>query len=94
MILRRKGFEVVEAGSVREASKALAAKRFDATVIDFYLADGTGAELLRAAGDRRPRTVVMVSADEVKALDDHTFFFKKPVDLDVVVALLVAEGAS
>ncbi|QDV38229.1 ATP-binding protein [Tautonia plasticadhaerens] len=49
MALRRRDFDVVEAGSLAEARAALARSRFDLLLSDIELPDGTGLELMREA---------------------------------------------
>ncbi len=49
MALRRRGIDVVGAGSLTEARAAMARSRFDLMLSDIQLPDGSGLELMREA---------------------------------------------
>jgi two-component system, NtrC family, response regulator PilR len=101
--LLRQGYEVVTAGYVHEALKALADHAFDAVISDMRLPDGTGLEVLAflAQHQRAERCVVMTAygsaENAVESLKAGAFdYLTKPVDLKqfrTVVASAIAETA-
>lgn len=99
--LLRQGYEVVTAGSVHEALKALADHAFDAVISDMRLPDGTGLEVLGFLSQhlRAERCLVMTAygsaENAVESLKAGAFdYLTKPVDLKqfrTVVAAAIAE---
>lgn len=71
--LRRRRLDVVLAQDGREALDALQREFFDVIVMDLMMPHVTGWDLVRWLGanpDRRPRSVVVVSAADREALRD------------------------
>jgi two-component system response regulator PilR (NtrC family) len=101
--LLRQGYEVVTAGSVHEALRALADHAFDAVISDMRLPDGTGLEVLAFLSQhhRAERCLVMTAygsaENAVESLKAGAFdYLTKPVDLKqfrTVVAAAIAETA-
>jgi DNA-binding NtrC family response regulator len=54
MILRLNGFEVTEADSVKAGLKEFEAADFDAAVVDIFLKDENGFDLIAALRERAP----------------------------------------
>ena len=54
MVLRLNRFEVIEAESAKTALKAFAESDFDAAVVDIFLEDASGFDLIAAMRERVP----------------------------------------
>ena len=54
MVLRLNHFEVVEADSAKTALKAFAEAEFDAAVVDIFLADTSGFDVIAAMREQGP----------------------------------------
>jgi DNA-binding NtrC family response regulator len=54
MVLRLNRFEVIEADSAKTALKAFAESSFDAAVVDIFLEDTCGFDLIAAMRERAP----------------------------------------
>ncbi|MFB9069181.1 response regulator [Pseudofulvimonas gallinarii] len=79
-VLRDAGYQAIQAGSLAEARRALADRRFDLLLSDRWLPDGEGHELLTGPGDGRvhpaPPAVLMsaeLDRDEREKLLAHGF---------------------
>ena len=59
MVLRLNRFEVVEADSAKTALNAFAESKFDAAVVDIFLQDTSGFDLIAAMRERVPRLPVV-----------------------------------
>ena len=68
MVLRLNRFEVVEASSAKTALKAFAESEFDAAVVDIFLEDTCGFDLIAAMRERVPDLPV-VAVSGVATLD-------------------------
>jgi DNA-binding NtrC family response regulator len=68
-LLRRRGLDVVTAGSYETGRAALADARLALLVADLRLPDGEGLELVRAAGARRPPVPAIVMTGYVTAVN-------------------------
>lgn len=82
--LKRRGWDVTEAGSIAEAHAELAAMSFDAAVVDVGLPDGDGLELLARTD---PRHSLVVSARPDAERYEHRgvlHHLAKPLDLVTV----------
>jgi DNA-binding NtrC family response regulator len=89
--LARNGYEVVEAGAVREALADLAAAPFDLVLADVRLPGGAGTELLGKTGNAP--VVMMTSYATVKAAVDAmrlgaADYVSKPFDHDELLGVL------
>jgi len=89
--LSRMGVQVDTAGTLSEARRILAGKRFDLCFTDMRLPDGTGMELLQTISHDYPEMpVAMITAygnvdAAVHALKAGAFdFVSKPIDLQVL----------
>ncbi|WP_456419828.1 sigma-54-dependent transcriptional regulator [Thermovibrio sp.] len=60
LILEDFGYEVEEAGSLREARERLNEGEFDLALVDLRLPDGSGMELVREIKGRNPETEVII----------------------------------
>jgi len=97
MILRRRGYLVVEAATVADALAWLADEPPHWMLLDLMLPDGCGIEILRKIRAARMRTKTCVitgcaaamlnEAREAGAM--HTFV--KPLDVEQLVSLMGAE---
>jgi DNA-binding response OmpR family regulator len=54
MVLRVNHFEVTEAGSGAAGLDAFAAEAFDAVIVDVFLSDANGLDVIAAMRERRP----------------------------------------
>jgi PAS domain S-box-containing protein len=98
MLLRLEGYEVLAAGSVREALDLAARPEShpDLVVTDYHLGDGeTGLQVLEALRDACGRTLsaVLITGDTSSAVrelgaDPSLRVVSKPIDADQLVALL------
>jgi len=97
--LESRGFDVVVAGSVAEATAALRDRAPAFAVLDMRLEDGNGLKVVEAVRDRRAdaRIVMLtgygaiataVAAVKAGAVD----YLSKPADADDVVKALLATG--
>jgi PAS domain S-box-containing protein len=87
-ILRNAGFDVIHAGTVAEARRLAATKRFDLLISDLGLPDGSGIELMKALRDAQGMKGIALSGfgtDEDVAASAAAGFaahLTKPVDWD------------
>ncbi len=93
--LRDDGYVVVGAATLAEARARLEAESFDALVLDLWLPDGNGDQILRALAARpNPPAIVLASAATAAPGMARRFgvhYIRKPYDLaDIVVALQTA----
>jgi two-component system nitrogen regulation response regulator GlnG len=82
------GASVAQAGSLAEARALLAARGFDALIVDVGLPDGDGLDLLDAAGSRR---ALVISAQPEPARYERRgvlHHLSKPLDLSTVLERL------
>jgi DNA-binding NtrC family response regulator len=93
--LRAKGFEVVEAGGVREAEGAASSSGPDLAIVDQRLPDGTGIELLprlRAILPQIPFVILTAHGTidmAVQAIREGADqFLTKPIDMNALLLLL------
>jgi DNA-binding response OmpR family regulator len=68
ILLRVQHFEIVEAASAVEGLKAFESSRFDIAVVDIFLCDKNGADLITAMRERMPDLPV-VAISGMTALD-------------------------
>lgn len=90
--LRRRGFEVVTAGDVRDAHAALRELTPTHAVIDLKLPDGSGLDLVApvVARNAQARIVVLSGYASIPTAIDAiklgaTYYLAKPVDADTLV---------
>lgn len=88
LTLLREGYQVETAGTVAQATDALANQRFDLVITDMRLPDGMGTELLKALrNQQRTERCVVITAygsaeNAVESLKAGAFdYLTKPVDL-------------
>lgn len=90
----RHQFDIVVAGSLGEAAEILQDYQPDAVILDYYLPDGTGPELLPYIDGEVP--VVLLTGNVTAAVehrDDFTLVFNKPAMVgDVGDAILRVLG--
>lgn len=88
------GFDVETSRSCAEAKAFLASHEVDALLTDFMLLDGTGVDLMRALGSRRPKLALLVTgfgAAEDRAASREAGFNEhllKPIELSRLEELL------
>jgi DNA-binding response OmpR family regulator len=82
IVLRVNHFEVVEAESGTAGLKAFAESSFDAAIVDIFLADTSGVEVIAAIRERAPGFPV-VAVSGMTALD----FMEQAPDLENVICL-------
>jgi two-component system, NtrC family, response regulator PilR len=94
-VLSNSGFEVVSAGSIREAHSHLTAQQFAVMVCDMRLGDGNGIHFLQEVWgtlQAAQTQVVVVSAEEHYRLPcmevGIDYFLSKPVSPMQLVALV------
>ena len=99
--LERKGFEILEAATLREAYDVAAEHVPDYAVVDLNLADGHGMELVEGLRDIRSpiRVVVLTGYDSIASSIVATKagavgYLPKPADIEQLAALLLGEGHS
>ncbi|MEU6535113.1 response regulator transcription factor [Streptomyces sp. NPDC047000] len=94
--LRYHGFEVMTAGTVREALALTESTRPDAALLDVMLPDGDGRALARELHGRRPDLALVFltardsPAEIVGALGFGDDYITKPFNIDEVVARISA----
>ncbi len=76
-VLEKYGFEVVPAGSAREALELLEIRHFDLVLSDHLMPEMTGAQLARIVKERTPQTcVILISGvNEVPSDVTHADLF-------------------
>ena len=96
--LERKGFEILQASSLREAYDVASEHVPDFAVVDLNLGDGHGMELVKGLRDiRNPmRIVVLTGYDSIASSIVATKagavgYMPKPANIDELTALLVGE---
>lgn len=96
-LMRRRGFQVLEAGSAEEAGRLIEIYRdpIDVLLMDINLPDGWGATLAQAMLESHPEMTVVYTtgyADEDPilsgALNDAPFVLRKPFSSDELLDLL------
>ena len=91
-VLKEEGLEVVQAGTIGEAEKALAELEIDMAFLDVYLPDGNGMDLLASGVFTMP--VVMLTAETTFGHAAEAYrigameYLPKPFDLDEVRQLI------
>jgi DNA-binding response OmpR family regulator len=80
LVLRVNRFEIVEAATAAAALKSFEEARFDLAIVDIFLQDTNGSDLIRAMRERVPDLPV-VAISGMTALD---FLPKSPELADVV----------
>jgi two-component system OmpR family response regulator/two-component system response regulator QseB len=96
-ILRRRGYEIECAGSVREALSKLEAEP-DCLVLDLMLPDGNGVDVLRHVRESGlpVRVAVATGARDTDLMSDAILlrpdaFFVKPIDATELVSWLASQ---
>jgi DNA-binding NtrC family response regulator len=93
MLVRREGFEVETAGDLASAAALAGRRPFAAVLVDYFLPDGAGLELLQQLPEPRPDVVLVtgqatvetaVEALRAGAID----YLTKPVDVARLKAVL------
>src|SRR4051812_11752598 len=71
-LLQEKGYSFEVAATVADAARALAARHFDAILLDMYLPDGEGLAVLDQAIelDPRPIVIMMTGRAEIRSAVD------------------------
>jgi len=82
IVLRVQQFEIVEAASASEGLKAFEDSRFDIAIVDIFLQDKSGVDVIMAMRERTPDLPV-VAISGMTALD----FVSGPPELSNVVCL-------
>jgi DNA-binding NtrC family response regulator len=82
MLLRVNHFEVIEAGNAASAFLAFETTTFDAVIVDIFLGDACGLDLIAAMRERTPRLAV-VAVSGMATVDAVS----RPSDLADVVCL-------
>ena len=91
-VLQEEGLEVIQAGTIGEAEKALAEHEIDMAFLDVYLPDGNGMDLLASGVFTMP--VVMLTAETTFGHAAEAYrigameYLPKPFDLDEVRQLI------
>ena len=99
--MEKRGFEVVTAGSLREATELARATAPAYAILDMRLSDGNGLEAVPVVAENRPgaRVVMLtgygniataVSAIKAGAVD----YLAKPAEADQIAAALTDQGSS
>jgi DNA-binding NtrC family response regulator len=95
MLVRREGADVVSVSTLVEAESACAARRFAAILVDYYLPDGAGLELVDRLGESRPEIVLVTGRSSVEIAVEAlragvADYLEKPVDPVRLKAVLEA----
>ena len=95
MLVRREGADVVSVSTLVEAESACAARRFAAILVDYYLPDGAGLELVERLGESRPEIVLVTGRSSVEIAVEAlragvADYLEKPVDPVRLKAVLEA----
>jgi DNA-binding NtrC family response regulator len=85
MLVRREGFEAVSAGDLAEAETLAQRRQFAAVLVDYYLPDGAGLELLARLPEPRPECVLVTGRSAVEIAVEAlragvVDYLEKPVD--------------
>ncbi len=88
-----RGFEVVEAGSVREAKYHLGRGTYDAALLDVRLPDGCGLDLLPRIGADRSIVITAEPDPERFGREGVCHHMAKPLDLPRIAELVAAVAA-
>lgn len=98
-VIRRLGYRATVAGDGAAAMALLAARLFDAIVLDLILPKVSGFDLLRHLESTSPammkRIIVLTAAPDVTTRDcaqlkQIAAFLRKPVDIDVLATTIYA----
>jgi DNA-binding response OmpR family regulator len=97
-LLSKRGFPSDQASSVAEAKAMLAEKPYDAVLLDWQLADGTGLDVCRIIRQTYPSLHVIMltardeSSDRLRAFDAGVddYVVKQNVDMEEIGARLRA----
>ena len=94
-ILTENGYEVLESGSVEEATRLIGKKDIDAVITELRLPDGDGAQLYEYVNENHPHVpVIFLTAygtvdSAVSAMSRGVFYyFIKPPDFAKLVSIL------
>jgi DNA-binding NtrC family response regulator len=85
MLVRREGFEAVSAGDLAEAEALANRRAFAAVLVDYYLPDGAGLELIPRLPEPRPECVLITGRSAVEVAVEAlragvVDYLEKPVD--------------
>ena len=102
MVLRLNHFEVIEADSAKTALKAFAEADFDAAVVDIFLADTSGFDVIAAMREQVPDLPVvavsgMATLDAVARSSDlpNLVCLQKPFrPVELILAIETARAAA
>lgn len=94
-IIKAEGFEVFEAGNLKEGAKQLATKQIDVLLCDVKLPDGNGVDFVLSAKQTNPsvETILLTAfgnvADGVQAMKNGAFdYIMKGNDNDKIIPLI------
>jgi two-component system, NtrC family, response regulator AtoC len=98
--LRKKNYEVLEAGTVKEAKKTISAGSADIVLLDVQLPDGLGTSLLEeGAGANRPPMIIFTAHGDIEMAVEamkkgaHDFL-QKPIKFERLEQLIQRAGKS
>jgi len=90
-LLRKRGYQVTLCDGVRSACDQLAHADFDAVITDFWMADGTGSDVIAAARRRTPPiAAVVVTAAPPSIHDLQVPCLVKPLGADELLPVVAA----
>jgi len=97
-VLSKRGFTMDQASTLKEAEQHLAARTYDAVLLDWQLPDGDGIDLCARIRGRTPRTHVLMltgraeHADRLRAFDAGVddYVVKQDIDLEEIGSRLRA----
>jgi len=101
-LLRRRGYHVQSAVSLQSALEVSAQEEFDVLISDLGLPDGTGIDLIKQLGSRRPRFGIALTGfgmeEDIRKTREAGFqhHLVKPIDLtklDQLIQDSVSDGA-
>jgi two-component system OmpR family response regulator len=95
--LRELGYQTDEAENMKDAEYFISIRNYDLILLDWYLPDGVGLDIVSIVKEKSQRTVVIMISPRVdykaeveafeKGVDDY---LSKPFDFDVLIARIEA----
>lgn len=96
MCLEAAGLNVIVAGTIQEACNACRQQPINAMLVDFYLPDGIGPDLLVRLGNTSPKIKILLSGKDIKDLKEQypgfDEYLSKPVEMEYLLQIFTKVG--